>query len=370
MRPVFIVGMYKSGTSWLLRILDCHPSIRGVKEIDLLKAGAGKVINEDKLLSREERLFGYFGANAWAPLAEDSGGDVEMRKIILRHMPSTSVKEIFRLPAEAAIDVIIELCALMLSPERSPWASHEKDQLLTIASMPRKTLIALYEAIGLSKSIYEAGDAFLDAITSVIAPSETLILKGADQIARYEYLKGWKPDAKKLIIVRDGRDVAISAMHYRRLMRSTRRAYVNSEDDYWQLLKDWASRVKMLLRAVGDEHLAIVRYEDLTNDFVTTIMAVFRWLGMPVATEIVTRIYRDTKFETLTNRNRGQSAPHIMRRGMVGEWKEALSGMDAKKAWDAIGEELAILGYGEFGELKPLPIPSGLLQSRESVLTA
>ena len=38
--PLFIVGMYKSGTSWLLRILDQHPSLHGVKEIDLISAGA------------------------------------------------------------------------------------------------------------------------------------------------------------------------------------------------------------------------------------------------------------------------------------------------------------------------------------------
>ena len=358
--PLFIVGMYKSGTSWLLRILDQHPRLRGVKEIDLISAGAGTVEDSDTLLPQKQRLISYFSANTWAYLPRDVIGNIQATSILTRNTGSTSISSIFELPAERAIDTILELYALKMKESKSDWTPIEKRQLLSIVDVPRKSLVSLYNCIADAGSIYDAADAFLEAMYPIINKTSILVLKGADLIARYEYLKKWKPSAIKLLIVRDGRDVAISAMHFIRLMRSVKRANVGNEDDYWNLISAWRNRVNMLMDMANEKNLVILRYEDLMLNFKKIVAALFDRLGLAYDQTTLNHIYEATRFEKLTNRKRGESARHIIRRGMIGEWKEVLSPADAKKAWQDAGKELTYLGYTEAGSYNHLNIAGAL----------
>jgi Sulfotransferase family len=361
-QPLFIVGMYKSGTSWLLRILDQHPRLRGVKEIDLIGAGSGKVINGDTLLTRKERLTSYFSANAWAALPKDLTGNIQATSILVKQTGSESISSIFELPTEKAIDTILKLYDLKLKQGKSDWAPNEKRQLLSIVDVPRASLIDLYIRIADAGSIYEAGDAFLATMNSIVNCGSSLVLKGADLIARYGYLQKWKSNSKKILIVRDGRDVAISAMYYRRLMRSVKRAHVNDGEDYWNLLNAWRNRVNILMDMTPDKNLVILRYEDLMLNFKNIVAALFVWLGLAYVDTTLDEIYMATSFETLTDRKPGESAQHLLRRGMIGEWKEVLSQSDSQKAWHEAGRELTFLGYTESGSYEPLNI-AGALQT-------
>ncbi|MGH2507223.1 MAG: sulfotransferase domain-containing protein [Gammaproteobacteria bacterium] len=355
--PVFIVGIYKCGTSWLLRVLDQHPAMRGIRELDLLKAGAGDEDNGDKLLGRNEVLFNYFGVNLWSLLRGDTNEVSKTTEILLKHTGTDSIKAIFDLPAEQAVDAIVELLNLKLKQKVSAWAPVDKKPLFSFLDLPRQSLVALYERIAVARSVYEAGDAFIEAVRKLRTPEQVPVLKAADQIARYDYLRAWKPAAKKIAIVRDGRDAAISAMHYRNLMRSLQSAYLRGGYTYWECLDGWSSRIRMLMHQADDENLAVIRYEDLTMRFMETATALFEWLGAYVDDGILEQIHEHTKFESLTGRKPGESAPHVMRKGVIGEWKEAISQDDASQTWKIAGEELAALGYTESGEIGPLRIP-------------
>ena len=354
--PVFIVGIYKCGTSWLLRILDQHPAMHGIRELDLLKAGAGDDENGDKLLSRNEVLFNYFGVNLWSLLRDGTNEVSKATQILLKHTGTNSLKSIFNLPAERAVDAIVELLNLKLKQDVSAWVPADKKPLFSFLDLPRQSLIALYKQIAAAQSVYEAGDAFIEAVRSLCTPEQVVVLKAADQIARYDYLRAWKPAAKKIVIVRDGRDAAISAMHYRNLMRSLQSAYLRGEYTYWGCLDGWSSRIRMLMRLADDENLAVIRYEDLNMRFMETVTALIEWLGVYIDDGILEQIYEHTKFESLTGRKPGESAPHIMRKGVIGEWKEAISQDDASQSWKIAGAELAALGYTESGEIGPLRI--------------
>lgn len=358
--PLFIVGMYKSGTSWLLRILSSHARVTGVKEIDLLKAGAGDLSNGDALLPVKARLFGYFGSNAWCTLPKSVAGDAEGSAILQKYIGNDEIKGIFDLPVEWAVDAILELGTLVSRPDRTLWAPEDTHPLQTVLDLPRKAVISLYRSISEARDIYSAGNAFIECVTGVIPRTNILLLKGADQIARYGYLKSWRSGARKLVIVRDGRDAVISAIHYRNLMRTVRRVHVDYENDYWNLLHGWASRIRMLLEVSGDEGLAVLRYEDLSFRFMETTRAMFEWLDLPVDERDLTRIQRETRFESLTGRRRGEVAAHVMRRGMTGEWRETLSKADATRAWVEVGSELSVLGYTRTGEVEPLNIKGAL----------
>ena len=63
-------------------------------------------------------------------------------------------------------------------------------------------------------------DEFLAALAPALAVGRRLVLKGADQVLCFDALREWRPQAPKIAIVRDGRDAAVSAFHYRQLMRS------------------------------------------------------------------------------------------------------------------------------------------------------
>ena len=133
------------------------------------------------------------------------------------------------------------------------------------------------------------------------------------------------------------------------------------KNDYWDLLRGWASRVRLLQAVAGDEQLAVLRYEDLSSRFTEAARALFGWLDLPIDERELARIQLETEFEQLTERRRGEVAAHVMRKGSTGEWREILSKPDAEQAWLEIGSELSILGYTRFGEYEPLKIRSSLL---------
>ena len=69
MVPVFILGMYRSGTSWLLRSLCAHPAIRGVPELDLVRPTLRTDATEAwHIRPRSEWLHKFFADNRWARL--------------------------------------------------------------------------------------------------------------------------------------------------------------------------------------------------------------------------------------------------------------------------------------------------------------
>ena len=352
--PIFIAGMYKSGTSWLLRVLNAHPRVKGVKEIDLLRAGAGEPERGDALLPMKERLFGYFGNNSWGAMPKDVTDDAEAAAILRRYGCDIQVMDIFDLPAEKAVDAVIEIAKLVASPERTRWLPMDRKPLLSLLELPRVTVLELYRKIQDAGDIYSASDAFIECLATVPPQSRILVLKGADQIARYEYLKAWRPGAKKIVIVRDGRDAAISALHFDALMRKARRAHIGQESGYMELLAGWVNRIQRLLSVAKDPQLKVIRYEDLILRFREVTAALFGWLELPVSNLELEEIERLTNFEMLSGRRRGDSAEHVMRKGIIGEWMSTLSSDDAERTWEIAANELAALGYTWDGRYKPL----------------
>ena len=64
--PVFIVGQYKCGTSWLLAALSAHPELIGVRELDLLRACLGDDPQPGTLPSLDHRRQYLFEQSSWS----------------------------------------------------------------------------------------------------------------------------------------------------------------------------------------------------------------------------------------------------------------------------------------------------------------
>src|SRR5207247_10788623 len=66
-------------------------------------------------------------------------------------------------------------------------------------------------------------------------------------------------------------------------------------------------------------------------------------------------IQAKTSFEALTGRARGTEAKAVMRKGAVGEWREALLPDEQERAWRLAGDQLRAFGYTRHGTRRGLP---------------
>jgi hypothetical protein len=225
----------------------------------------------------------------------------------------------------------------------------------TLMDLPSEAVTTLYKRIKEADCPEDAMDAFLEAVCTGTQGISHVALKAADQTEVFEVLKVWQPKAKKILILRDGRDAALSGLHYTSLMQELDAPYRDSEKDYWALLGAWAHRANMGVDLARRGELRIIRYEDLTYDFVGTLKPLLAWLRLERSESTLEAINAQTSFEAITGRPRGAGAKHLMRKGAVGEWIDALSGKDKTKAWSLAGKQLSALGYARDGAVMPLP---------------
>jgi hypothetical protein len=182
------------------------------------------------------------------------------------------------------------------------------------------------------------------------------VLKAADQISRVAALNAWQPTAKKILITRDGRDAAISLAHFQEWMRATKPPCGSpAVADYWKLLQIWANQADKAIAAAGRHQVYLLRYEDLSQNFVATMQPLLRWLGLAESKPLLESIEARTSFEALTGRARGTEAKAVMRKGMVGEWREALLPDEQERAWHMAGDQLRAFGYTHHGIRRELP---------------
>jgi hypothetical protein len=340
LEPIFIVGQYKCGSSWLLQALGAHPQVIGVAEVDIVQAACqlprrknGRVEDSTiRLTPVEDRLHKFFGGSGWCAyydgsrwLGRDASAQLER---------GGNLQTIFGDYAK----------------------KRDRSKLQRFMNLPSEVATTLYREIKEAKRPEDAMDAFLEAVCADAQGESHVVLKGADQIAVFEALKAWQPDAKKIVITRDGRDAAFSALHFRKLLHKMNAPFTGNLDmDYWHILKAWAHRAGMVAEQARQGELRIVRYEDLTHDFSGTLKPLLAWLQLDASDSVIEAINEETSFEATTGRSRGTEAEHIFRKGAVGEWVDALSKEDKAKAWSIAGKQLSALGYTRDGRFRPLP---------------
>ncbi len=184
------------------------------------------------------------------------------------------------------------------------------------------------------------------------------------------------PDARVLHIARDGRDVAVSAMHHWwRLSRDRggvfelepeelekRDAYLRdskgflknggsifTEERLAQLARRWSRRVGKADRdgnkLYGGAYLE-VRYEDLIREPVENLQRIFELLGARSGRSEVERCIEASSFERTSNRRPGEEDPEsFFRKGVAGDWRSVFTARDREIYEGIAGEQLAGLGY-------------------------
>ncbi len=192
-----------------------------------------------------------------------------------------------------------------------------------------------------------------------------------------EEIKLIYPEAKVIHIIRDGRDVAVSAVHHMWNHAvdagghlTVRPEEVATRDDYRAdpeaflaagrsifdedrlrngFAKSWR---RMTARAVEDgpallgENYAEVRYEDLLERPEEEVSRLVRFLGADDTGEAVRRCVEGASFEQTAKRSRGEEdSTSFLRKGVAGDWKTVFTERDNEIFKEEAGDLLVKLGY-------------------------
>lgn len=380
--PIFIVGLYKNGTSWLLAALAAHPEFSALRELDILRSVAYRRWGF-RLRPANRRLSGIFGRSEFCLLSSEQLAPGAFRRFSVSP-EYASVRSVYDLPPEIAIRAIV--CGNQNSDaaynKLPAKVSAQLDKPLYCTDFPAFVLTQAFTAVRDGDSTSAVMDGFLAPMLGALPPDRQLVLKGADQILYFDELMKYRPNAPKIAIVRDGRDAAVSSFHYRRLMREQHMGWLHSHWSYsttmararevgvrastrinhllgygddWRLARSiwvWRDRVRRVLKWADRGELYVLRYEDLLEDFQATFAALLAWLGADASESTVAKVAKACSFETVTGRARGEPAAHVIRRGISREWQTALNPKEQQLAWRIAGAELVALGYGKDGTIR------------------
>ena len=311
----FLVGYQKSGTTWLMKMLDSHPEI--------LCQGEGRPFGRDW---RQEHL--------------------KQRRL---SYPPTSL-----------YNAILSSEDLRYWVERSVWSRRgDTDEHLN-------NLTRLAIEYFLTQQLSKTDKKLVGDKTVLLRPK---IIEEISAIC---------PKAKVIHIIRDGRDVAISSTHHgwnqaedqggsskitpERLAK--REAY---RKDPQTLLKTgggifpdgelsrsatrWRTRVSKTVKdgsALLEANYAEVKYEDLLEKPEEELGRLLKFLGAEANEQVVRQCVSAASFEKLARgRKRGQEAASFFRKGVAGDWKNVFTEQNKQDFKVAAGELLIELGYEE-----------------------
>ena len=316
--PVFfVVGRAKSGTSWLMRMLDAHPEV--------LCRGEGRFFGRDY-----ER---------GVPARARTGRDAPQRSL------------------HGALADSEHLRAWI---ERSAWKG-EADVEEHLGNVT-----GLITDYFLKKGLHEADKKIVGDKTP---------FTGAHVVREMAEIR---PDAKLVHVIRDGRDVAISSVHHvwnnarqegglhdlppeelakRDAYRADPKAFVGSGESIFTerrlrgTAKSWTEMVGRAVedgpRLLGEDHYAEVRYEDLLERPEEEVGRLLRFLGADADEGAVRRCVEGASFEKRTKgRERGQEDPKaFLRKGVAGDWRNVFTERDRQVFKREAGDLLIKLGY-------------------------
>jgi hypothetical protein len=311
----FVVGYQKSGTTWLMKMLDSHSEI---------------------LCKGEGRPFG----RRWRQ---------EHLKRRQKGYPPTSL-----------YNAILSSEDLRYWMERSVWSKRDDPE----EHLDNLTRLAV--EYFLTRQLLSSGKRLVGDKTVLLSPEIV------------EEISAVLPEAKVIHIIRDGRDVAVSVMHHRWNQAEDRGGTTPTTSDEIakreayrrdpeKLLNTgegifldgflentaarWSTRVGKTVKdgpALLGVNYEEVKYEDLLEKPGEEIERLLEFLGADASQEAVKRCVGAASFEKLAGgRSRGQEAASFFRKGVAGDWKNVFTQQDKQDFKAAAGDLLIELGYEE-----------------------
>jgi len=312
----YVVGHAKSGTTWLMRLLDHHPEI--------MCKGEGRI----------------FGRGYKRP---------DVRKM---DTPTFQPSSLYR--------AMLDATYLRSWIERSVW-TRDGDPDVHVRGLTRA---AIHHFLGLKAARQKKR----------IVGDKTPFL--SDEILTE--IDAIDPEAKVIHIIRDGRDVAVSGIHHlwrreldlgggkdirreeermRERYRSDPEAMIASGEGLFterrirEMAQDWKKSVSAAREqgreVLGDERYVEVRYEALLDDAASEVRRLTAFLGADDSAEAAEKCVEEASFTRWTKgREPGQEdSESLLRKGVAGDWKHVFTADDRRMYDRHAGDLLVELGY-------------------------
>ena len=160
-------------------------------------------------------------------------------------------------------------------------------------------------------------------------PSVISISKKPEQCDYAHILDDYFPEAKKILILRNARDVVVSFSEWKKqVIGSLLKAAPRSIAFFMRYLNNWCALHESWLNDVeNNPSWLVITYEDMKNDFAGTLKSVFNFLELDANDEFISDLTRklygiDNPTYQKENKERGYS---FFRKGAIGEWQEKYS---------------------------------------------
>lgn len=164
------------------------------------------------------------------------------------------------------------------------------------------------------------------------------------------------PDAKVLNIVRDGRDMAISAWYHNLRLDRERfsKTFPRFDDFLPHIARVWVDHQAHILALPETPSCRQIHYEDLLDDPAPVVAGVFDWLGVASDEQTVMACLEATRFEVMSGgRKPGEVDPNSFYRiGTQGQWRTDLNEAQNEVFWDIAGETMSVQGYDRDGRVR------------------
>jgi hypothetical protein len=308
----FVVGRGRSGTSWLRILLNSHPEI--------MCLGEGRFFERD--FKREDFM-----------------------QLQLENIPPSSLYR-----------AILESRYLRSWIDRSVWAKGEAtDKHLTNLTRLAVDYFLTEQLSKTNKRLVGDKTPFVSA--GVIEEISTIY-----------------PEAKVVHIIRDGRDVAVSLVHfmwnhakseggiydlepeelekryaYRKGSLVPPAESLFTRERLIRIATDWSTTVGKVREdgpALLGGNYTEVRYEDLLERPVGEAQRLLEFLGADSSEEMAMRCVKRAGFERRTDRKRGEEdSSSRFRKGVAGDWKSVFTKEDKRIFKETAGNLLIELGY-------------------------
>lgn len=159
------------------------------------------------------------------------------------------------------------------------------------------------------------------------------------------------PNSRVINVVRDPRDIAISARAHALRVAGLEATDANLVDDatITETCRFWVNQLRLAddarERFPGRTH--DIRYEDLISDFSNTVRDLLTFLEVEATPETLERIQRETDFKRLSGgRAPGEADPNsYFRKGVAGDWRQNLGAAQIQRAKELCGPRLIAHGY-------------------------
>jgi hypothetical protein len=297
----FIVGHYKSGSTWLINLLSLHPEVRGVGETSIFPY----VCSSPDLQASTALLFGL---GFWG-----RGG--------LRDLARNRLAEWAR-------------------PLRRCWKPvlGPRERPTTRMDLGLLDQLALRRALARCESREEYCRQFFHHLRKGLRPRAYLIEKN-NNIFHVPFIKSVFPDAKLIAISRDGRDVLVSEKYFLRNEAGRAQSFEAS-------VRQWRQAMEAQFRYAEEYGIHTLSYEGLLADPAPLVRELLQFLGLPDDAETVADMIHRSSFQFITGRKPGQEKrDSFYRKGTAGDWKNHFTAEDSRTFKEIAGDLLIRLGY-------------------------